>query len=73
VEKILSGGLSEMIQEAEAGLRRFREMRETDINKFYFWQAAIIVCKAMIGYSRRYPGWRKAWLKKKLIRRDEMN
>ncbi|HEX7475050.1 MAG TPA: pyruvate formate lyase family protein, partial [Dehalococcoidales bacterium] len=53
-EKILSLGLRGMISEAEVGLRRFREMRETDINKFYFWQSAVIVCEAMINYARRY-------------------
>ncbi len=53
-EKILSIGVRGMIKEAEAGLRRFREMQETDINKFYFWQSAIIVCEAMIAYARRY-------------------
>ena len=43
-----------MIEEAKAGLRRFQEMKETDINKLYFWQSAIIVCEAMIHYARRY-------------------
>lgn len=53
-EKILSGGLRQMIIEAKAGIRRFEEMQETDINKFYFWQAAVIVCEAMINYAHRY-------------------
>jgi len=53
-EKILAWGMRGMIEEAEDGLRRFREMQETDINKFYFWQSAIIVCEAMINYARRY-------------------
>jgi pyruvate formate-lyase/glycerol dehydratase family glycyl radical enzyme len=53
-EKILSRGLRGMIEEAEDGIRRFREMQETDINKFYFWQAAVIVCEAMVAYARRY-------------------
>jgi formate C-acetyltransferase len=53
-EKVLSKGMYGMIEEAEAGLRRFQDMKETDINKFYFWQSAIIVCKAMIHYARRY-------------------
>ena len=29
-------------------------MKEIDINKFYFWQSAIMVCQAMIDYARRY-------------------
>jgi len=53
-EKVLSKGMRGMIEEAEAGLQRFKEMKETDINKLYFWQSAIIVCEAMIHYARRY-------------------
>jgi pyruvate formate-lyase/glycerol dehydratase family glycyl radical enzyme len=53
-EKVLSKGMRGLIEEAEAGLQRFNEMKETDINKLYFWQSAIIVCEAMINYSRRY-------------------
>jgi pyruvate-formate lyase len=53
-EKILSKGMRGLIEEAEAGLQRFQEMKEADINKLYFWQSAIIVCEAMINYARRY-------------------
>jgi pyruvate-formate lyase len=53
-EKVLSKGLRGMIEEAKAGLRRFQEMKETDINKLYFWQSAIIVCEAVIHYAQRY-------------------
>jgi pyruvate-formate lyase len=53
-ELILSKGMRGMIEEAEAGIRRFQEMKETDVDKLYFWQAAIIVCTAMITYARRY-------------------
>jgi formate C-acetyltransferase len=53
-EKILSRGMRGLIKEAEAGLRRFKEMKETDINKMYFWQSTIIVCEAMVNYARRY-------------------
>jgi formate C-acetyltransferase len=53
-EKVLSKGMRGLIEEANAGLRRFEEMKETDINKLYFWQSAIIVCEAMIHYARRY-------------------
>ncbi len=53
-EKILSLGMRGLIAEAEAGIERFRAMKETDINKLYFWRAAIIVCEAMISYARRY-------------------
>jgi len=53
-EKVLSKGVRGLIEEAEAGIRRFKEMKETDINKYYFWQSAIIVCQAVINYARRY-------------------
>ena len=53
-EKVLAKGMRGMIEEAEAGLQRFKEMKETDINKLHFWQSAIIVCEAMIDYARRY-------------------
>jgi len=53
-EKVLSRGMRGLIEEAEAGIKRFKEMKETDVNKLYFWQSAIIVCEAMINYARRY-------------------
>jgi formate C-acetyltransferase len=53
-EKVLAKGMRGLIEEAEAGLQRFKEMKETDVNKLYFWQAAIIVCEAMVHYAGRY-------------------
>ncbi|OGO07658.1 MAG: hypothetical protein A2Y92_01575 [Chloroflexi bacterium RBG_13_57_8] len=53
-EKVLSKGMTGLMAEAEAGLQRFKEMKETDVSKLYFWQSAIIVCEAMIRYARRY-------------------
>jgi pyruvate-formate lyase len=53
-EKLLSRGMRGLIEEAEAGIQRFKEMRETDINKLNFWQSAIIVCEAMIQLAHRY-------------------
>jgi pyruvate-formate lyase len=53
-EKMLSVGMLGLIKEAEEGIRRFRDMKETDINKLYFWQSAVIVCEAMINYAGRY-------------------
>lgn len=53
-EKVLSKGMRGLIEEAEAGIQRFKEMKETDINKLYFWQSAVIVCEAMISYAGRY-------------------
>jgi pyruvate formate-lyase/glycerol dehydratase family glycyl radical enzyme len=53
-EYVLSKGLRGLIEEAEAGMRSFEETKETDMNKFYFWQSAIIVCQAVIDYAHRY-------------------
>jgi pyruvate-formate lyase len=53
-EKVLSKGMRGLIEEAEAGIQRFKEMKETDINKLYFWESAIIVCEAMVHYAHRY-------------------
>jgi pyruvate formate-lyase/glycerol dehydratase family glycyl radical enzyme len=53
-EKVLSKGMMGLIEEAKSGIDRFKKMRETDVNKLYFWQSAIIVCETMIRYARRY-------------------
>jgi pyruvate-formate lyase len=53
-EKVLSKGMRGLIEEAEDDIRRFADVKETDVNKLYFWQSAIIVCKAMVQYARRY-------------------
>jgi hypothetical protein len=45
-EKVLGKGLRSIMQETEASIQRFIEMRETDIEKFYFWQAVIVTCEA---------------------------
>jgi pyruvate-formate lyase len=54
MEKIFAQGLRGIIDEAEASIERFAETKGRDIDKVYFWQAAIIVCEAMVAYSRRY-------------------
>jgi formate C-acetyltransferase len=73
-EKILSKGIRGLIEEAKTGLQRFKEMKETDINKLYFWQSAIIVCEAMITYAKRYGelAHRKAKETANLERRKEL-
>ena len=53
-EQIFAKGLRATIDEAKASIERFTDTWGTDIDKVYFWQAAIIVCEAMIAYSRRY-------------------
>ena len=73
-EKLLSKGMRGLIEEARAGIQRFKEMKETDINKLYFWQSAIIVCEAMINYARRYADLarRKAEKKSNAERQNEL-
>jgi pyruvate-formate lyase len=73
-EKLLSKGLRGLIEEAKAGLQRFNEMKETDINKLYFWQSAIIVCEALIHYAHRYAelAHRKAGEEPNPERRNEL-
>ena len=73
-EKMLTGGMRGLIEEAKAGIQRFTEMRETDINKLHFWQSAIIVCEAMTQYARRYAelALRKAGEESDSGRRSEL-
>ena len=73
-EKLLSKGMRGLIEEAKAGIQRFKEMQETDANKLYFWQSAIIVCEAMINYARRYANLarQKAEKESNLKRRNEL-
>ena len=52
--KILRVGLRGYIEEAEAHIARFIERKETDINRLYFWQSAIIVLEAVLRHARRY-------------------
>ena len=53
-EELFSRGFRGLISEAKQHLAEFRPYGETDMDKFYFWQAAIIVCEAVIDYARRY-------------------
>jgi formate C-acetyltransferase len=73
-EKLLSSGMRGLIEEARAGLKGFTGMKETDIDKLYFWQSAIIVCEAMVHYARRYSelARRKAEKESDPVRRKEL-
>ncbi len=54
-DKLLDKGLGSIIEEAQAKIQRFGETAaEDDPEKFYFWQAVIIVCKAVVNFARRY-------------------
>ncbi len=53
-EKVLAKGLRGVIEEAELGIQRCREMPEVDIGKLNFYHAVIMVNKAVINFARRY-------------------
>jgi len=53
-DKVLTLGMRGIVEEAEANMRRFIEEQENDIEKLYFWQAAVMVCKAVVSYARRH-------------------
>ena len=52
--KILRVGLRGYIDECRAHIRAAREAGETNIDRFYFWEAAIIVLEAVIRHAHRY-------------------
>ena len=53
-EKALTKGLKYFIGEAQAHLDDFVKNERQGPDKYYFWKAAIIVCKAVITLSHRY-------------------
>ena len=52
--KLLSKGLRSFIEEAQGHIDAFKAEQNPDIDKFYFWQSAIIVCEAIINHAKRY-------------------
>ena len=52
--KILRTGLRGYIDECETRIANALEHMEKDINKVYFWKAAIIVLEAVIRHAKRY-------------------
>lgn len=53
-EVLLKKGLRSFIQEAEANIQNWQQGLDDDVEKLYFWQAAIIECEAAINYAKRY-------------------
>ncbi len=53
-KKILSTGLNAYIKDAERRIEAYRAAPDSNINKLYFWESAIIVCKAIINHAHRY-------------------
>ena len=52
--KILRVGLRGYINECKEHIEKAIENKETDINKIYFWESAIIVLEAVIRHAGRY-------------------
>ena len=53
-QKLFKVGLRGIINEAKSNIDKFRENKETDADKLYFWNGTIIVLEAAINYSHRY-------------------
>ncbi|MBI4331011.1 MAG: hypothetical protein HY673_07005 [Chloroflexi bacterium] len=53
-ERIVNEGLSSFIAEAERRMQQWADNKEDDVEKLYFWQAAIIALQAVIALARRY-------------------
>lgn len=53
-DKILSQGLGHFIDEARRHIDAFRQQKDPDASKLYFWESAIIVCQAVVDHARRY-------------------
>lgn len=47
-------GMRGLIQDAEDAIKKFKDEMDTDIEKLHFYNAVIIVCKALIVYANRY-------------------
>lgn len=52
--KILSKGFRSFIEEAQGHIDEFKTKQDSNIDKFYFWQSAIIICEAIINHAKRY-------------------
>ncbi|MBI4331002.1 MAG: hypothetical protein HY673_06960 [Chloroflexi bacterium] len=70
-ERVVNEGLSSIIAETERRIKEWVDNKDDDVEKLYFWQAAIISLQAAITLARRYskaardmaafeedPGWR---------------
>jgi pyruvate-formate lyase len=53
-QRILAEGMRGFIADAKKRIETFVANEETDIDRLYFWQSAVIVCEAAIAHSRRY-------------------
>ena len=72
--KIIGKGLRSFIQEAQAHIDSFIKSGDTDVERLYFWQSAVIVCEAAINHARRYAALARemAAAETRPARRDEL-
>lgn len=52
--RLVKEGLRGHIKEAEERIQAWRDNREHDVDKLYFWQASVISCEAAIILANRY-------------------
>jgi formate C-acetyltransferase len=53
-KKLLTEGLGSYIKQADRQIEEFRAQGDANVDKLYFWEAAKIVCQAVIDHGRRY-------------------
>lgn len=63
-EKILAKGIRSFIEEAQSHIDDFTNNQGTDIDKYFFWKSAIIVCEAAINHAHRYAALAKEMAEK---------
>lgn len=59
-EKILTKGVRAYIDEAQAHIDNFLKNKTQEVEKYFFWKAAIIVCEATIDHAHRYADLARA-------------
>lgn len=64
--KIVKIGLKKHIEECQQHIDSYIAAKGTDINKIYFWKAAVIVLQATIDHARRYAALAREMAEKEL-------
>ncbi len=55
-DRLIYGGLRSFIEEIKERMNRFADNGDNDLNKYYFWKAALMSLEAVITFARRYAG-----------------
>ncbi|MFH1487253.1 MAG: pyruvate formate lyase family protein [Chloroflexota bacterium] len=53
-EKVLNKGTAGIVRDVEAAVERYRQSKEDDPEKLYFWEAVRIVCQALVTFAHRH-------------------